>query len=93
MDKISIGSNVTISQYSFICTGSHDISFQHLPLKTGKIYIDDYVWICSKSIILPGCKIGKYSVVGAGSVCFKSIKDKSVVIGNPAKFLKKREVK
>jgi len=93
MDKILIGNNVTISQYSFICTGSHDISFLNLPIKTKKIEICDYVWICSKSIILPGCKIGKYSVVGAGSVLPKSIGEKSIVLGNPARVIKKRKIK
>jgi len=92
MDKIIIGNNVTISQYAFICTGSHDTRTTKLPLKTKKIEISDYAWVCAKSIILPGCKIGKYSIVSAGSVCFDSVGEKNIVSGNPAKFLKKRKL-
>ena len=40
--------------------------------------------------ILPGIKIGKGALVGAGAVVTKDVKDNTVVAGNPARFLKKR---
>ena len=40
--------------------------------------------------ILPGIKIGKNVLVGAGSVVTKNIGNDIVVVGNPAKILKKR---
>ena len=42
------------------------------------------------SIILPGVTIGEGAVVGAGSVVTKDVEPWSVVVGNPAKFVKKR---
>ena len=40
--------------------------------------------------ILPGIKIGKNVLVGAGSVVTDDIPDNAVVIGNPARIIKKR---
>ncbi len=45
-------------------------------------------WIGANTIILPGVKIGKNSVVGAGSIVTKSVPDFCVVAGNPAKMIK-----
>jgi len=42
--------------------------------------------ICANATLLPGIRIGKRSVVGAGSVVTKSVPDDSVVLGNPARF-------
>ena len=39
--------------------------------------------------ILAGVTIGKGCVVGAGSVVTKDVEDYSVVVGNPARLLKK----
>jgi acetyltransferase-like isoleucine patch superfamily enzyme len=45
-------------------------------------------WIGANSIILPGVTIGENAVVGAGSVVTKSVPDRSVVAGNPAKIIR-----
>jgi carbonic anhydrase/acetyltransferase-like protein (isoleucine patch superfamily) len=45
------------------------------------------------SIVLPGVTIGEGAVVGAGSVVTKDVEPWTVVGGNPAKFIKKRELK
>ncbi len=45
--------------------------------------------IGANATLLPGIKIGEYSVVGAGSVVVKDVPDGRVVVGNPAKVIKK----
>lgn len=45
--------------------------------------------IGSGSTILPGIVIGEYSVIGSGSVVTKSVPDNTLVVGNPAKIMKK----
>lgn len=92
MDKIIIGNNVTISQYSFLCTGSHDIRFKSLPLKVDKIHIKDFAWVCAGSFIAAGCIIGEGAITSARSVCFKSVLDLNIVSGNPAKLISKRKI-
>ena len=52
--------------------------------------IDDYAWICSRSIILPGIHIGEGAVVASGAVVTKDVEPYSVVGGIPAKKIGKR---
>lgn len=91
--KITIGTKVAISREAFICTASHDITKPNRPLVTAPITICDGVWIGARAIILPGVTIGEGAVVAAGAVVTKDVEPWAVVGGNPAKFIKKRELK
>lgn len=55
----------------------------------GAPYIKQGAKIGARSIIMPGVVIGKNSLVAAGSLVLKSIPDDVVVMGNPAKIIKK----
>lgn len=94
---LHIGDNTMISPNVFITDFNHKFphdKYKHL-LKSPKGYefrkvtIGSSVWIGTHSIILPGINIGNNAVVGAGSVVTKSIPDNVVVIGNPARIVKK----
>ena len=52
----------------------------------GPVIIEEDVWIGSNAIILPGIRIGRGSVIGAGSVVTKDIPPYSVAYGNPAEI-------
>lgn len=58
-----------------------------------KIIIEDDVWIGYGAIILSGVKIGKGSIVAAGSVITKNVEPYTIVGGNPANFIKMRFTK
>jgi len=58
-------------------------------VKTGSVMIEDYAFIGGGSIILKGVRIGKNSVVAAGSVVTKSIPDNEIWGGNPAKYIRR----
>lgn len=49
------------------------------------VLISEGAILAVRSIVLPGVTIGKYSIVSAGSVVNKSVPDKTLVSGNPAK--------
>jgi acetyltransferase-like isoleucine patch superfamily enzyme len=53
------------------------------------IVVKSGAWIGANAIILPGITIGQNSVIGAGSIVTKDVPDKSIVVGNPAKLIKK----
>nr|WP_137044790.1 acyltransferase [Pseudolabrys sp. FHR47] len=46
-------------------------------------------FIGARSIILPGIKIGDGSVIGSGSVVTRDVPPRCVVVGNPAKIIRK----
>jgi acetyltransferase-like isoleucine patch superfamily enzyme len=54
-------------------------------IKYGTIEIGEETFIGARSIIMPGVKIGRNSVVGVGSVVTKNVPDETVVSGIPAK--------
>lgn len=93
LGQVIIKDGVTISQYAYICNGTHDLSNPTLPLMIGDILIDENVFIGAKAFIMPGIHVGKWAVVGACSVVTKDVEPFSVVAGNPAKFIKQRSVK
>ncbi len=93
VDKIVIGSKVAISDGAFICTAGHDISYASRPLTTAPITIEDGVWIGARAFIMPGVTIGEGAVVAAGAVVTKNVEPWAVVGGNPAKFIKYRELR
>lgn len=55
------------------------------------IVIEDNVWLGGGAILLPGAKIGRNAVVGAGAVVPGSVPANTVVAGNPARVI--RELK
>lgn len=92
MDKISIGSHVTVSQNAVICSGTHDINSHSMKLITKPIIINNYSWICAYAKILPGVSIGEGCVVGLDSVVCKSTDSWHVYAGNPAAKIKARHI-
>jgi len=54
-----------------------------------EIHIGEDVWIAGNVTVLPGIKVGKGVVLGAGSVVTKDVAPYTVVVGNPARFVKK----
>lgn len=95
-DIIHIGKYAKISQYSYLCTASHETSELN-NAKTGliiaPIIIKDKAWIGTKSFIGMGVTIGEGAIVGATSSVFKDVEPWTVVGGNPSQFIKKREIK
>lgn len=90
LGKIEIGTNVVISQKSYLCTGSHDYLKQDFPIFQKPIKIGDESWIATDVYIAPGVTIGKRTVIGARSSVFKDLNSNSIYMGSPAKFVKKR---
>lgn len=55
----------------------------------GNVVMKTNSWIGAGATVLPRVEIGKNSIVGAGSVVVKSVPDNAVVVGNPARELRK----
>ena len=89
LQKSRLG-KATVSQYSYLCSASHDISDPSLRLTSAPIVISDGAWVFADAFIGPGVTIGEGAVVGARASVFKDVDAWVVVGGNPARFIKKR---
>lgn len=90
---VTIGANSTVSQGAYLCTASHDITDPLNPLVTKPIVIEDQTWVAAGAFVGMGVTIGQGAVVGARAAVFKDVEPWTVVGGNPAKFIKRREIK
>lgn len=92
-----IGSHVMIAPDCGIYTMNHGHQRIDIPMreqgltKPKHVIIEDDVWIGTKTVILPGVRIGKGAIIGAGAVVTKDIPPYSIAVGNPA-IVKKRRV-
>ena len=93
VDKITIGARATVSQYSFLCTASHDYTKTNMPLIAAPITIGESAWVTADVFIAPGVNIGKGAVVTARSSVFSDIPDWMIARGNPACVVKMRDNK
>lgn len=90
VDKITIGPRSVVSQYSFLCTASHDYRSLALPLTTAPIAIGQDVWIAADVFVGPGVSVGTGSVVGARSTVLRDIGAWAVAAGSPAREIGRR---
>ncbi len=87
---VFLGQHVILSQDAFICGATHDYNSKDFTYLMKKIVVEQYAWICAKSIVLPGVRCAEGSVLGAGSVTSRNMEPWTVYAGNPAKEVKKR---
>ena len=82
---------VTISD--LVQIGSHCSIYSHSTIddKQGPIVLKKNCRIGTHSTIMPKVTIGKNSIVSPGSVVTQDVPDKCVVVGNPARVVKKIE--
>lgn len=89
-DEIIIGQRVCINDGVRIFTASHDVQDPKWNHSKNKVVVEDYVWIGTGAMILPGVRLKKGAVVGAGAVVSKSVAAGSIVVGNPARPTSKK---
>lgn len=89
---IKIGDCVDIAPEVYIGTGTHmiDAEGKH-SAGTGlnrDVIIGDGVWLCARSVILPGVVVGEKSIVAAGAVVSGNVAERVLVGGVPARRIK-----
>ena len=92
VDKILLEDDVTVSQYAFLCSASHDIESPNRDLVHQPIRLERGVWVFAGAFIGMGVVVGEGAVVAARSVVVKDVAAFSVVGGNPATLIKQRQV-
>jgi acetyltransferase-like isoleucine patch superfamily enzyme len=91
---IKIGNDVMIASHTAITTLTHDYMQEKMrnTIVSKPIVIEDEVWIGAHAVILPGVKIGKGAVVGAGAIVTRDVEPYSIVVGTPARHQKYRNI-
>ena len=94
LGPVLIGNNVVLGIGSQVLGLTHDFEDIEIPIKDQgvsgtKVIIEDDVWIGGNCVIIQGIKIGKHSLVAAGSVVTKDVEPYTIVAGNPARPIKK----
>jgi len=93
--RVKIGNRVTIAERVTLIISSYPNFSKIRPFVKdlhGYIEIDDDAWLGTGCIIMPNIKIGKGAVIGAGAVVTRNVPDFTVVVGIPAKPLKKLDI-
>ena len=93
LGPVRIGARATVSHNAHLCAGSHDYRDPSLPLLRMPIEIGAEAWVCAQAFVGPGAVVGEGAVVGAGAVANGKVEAWTVVAGNPAVFVKKREMR
>lgn len=84
-DNVFIGPNATFTNDLYPRSKSY-------PDKFLSIIVEKGASIGANATILPGIIIGSYAIVGAGAVVTKNVPSYAVVVGNPARIIRRIEV-
>ena len=85
---ITIEDDVQIAANVQLLTNNHD-PYDRQILTCKPIVIRKGAWIGAGATILPGVTVGRYAIVGAASVVTRDVGDYEVVVGNPARLVRK----
>lgn len=91
-----IGDDVMMAPEVTILSNSHNFGRTDISMRAQgappprPVRIGNDVWIGTRSIILPGVRVGDHCIIGAGSVVTKDVPDWAIVGGNPARIIRYR---
>lgn len=84
---ITIEDGAQIAANVQLISNNHD-PYERMVITCKPVIIRKGAWVGAGSTILPGVTVGKYAIVGAGSVVTKDVPDYAVAVGSPAKVIK-----
>lgn len=90
LGPVTIGERATVSHRAHLCAGTHDYRRADLPLLKPPITVGDQAWVCADAFVGPGVVVGEGAIVGAAAVATRDVPPWTIVVGNPAKEVKRR---
>lgn len=93
LDKVTIGSNVCISQGAMLLTGNHDYTISSMPYRNAPITIEEGAWIGAQATVCPGVTAHRNAILTVGSIATKDLDEDGIYQGNPAVKIRKRIIK
>ncbi|MFT7208690.1 MAG: putative colanic acid biosynthesis acetyltransferase WcaF [Flavobacteriales bacterium] len=92
LGQVTIGKNVCLSQGAMLLCGNHNYKKASFDLIVGAILLEDGVWIGAHSIVCPGVSCAAHSILSVNSVATKNLEALGIYQGNPAQYLRKRNI-
>lgn len=90
---VTVGERSVISQRAHLCASSHDIADPDFQLVLRPVTIGARCWVAAEAFVGPGVEMAEGSVLGARGALFGDAEAWSVYTGNPARLLKRRELR
>jgi acetyltransferase-like isoleucine patch superfamily enzyme len=92
--EIVIGDDVWTGHHVYITDANHGYEDVHTAIgmqfaAPRPVHIGSGSWLGHGALVLPGSKIGRHVVVGAGAVVTGELPDFSVAVGNPARVIRR----
>lgn len=81
---IDIGSHATVSQEAYLCGATHDVHDPSFPLIARPISIGPRAWICARSTVMPGIRVGEGAVLALGGIATHDLAPWTIHGGIPA---------
>ena len=92
--RVVIGNNVEIASNVYLSDNMHGYEDVDMPIRDqsivqkNEVIIGDDTWL-GENVCVLGAKVGRHCVIGANSVVTKDIPDYCVVVGAPARIIKR----
>lgn len=81
-DRVLVGPHVTVVDDS-----AHDVA-PEVPRRVAPVVVESDVWLGRRCMLMPGVTVGRFSVVGAGTVVTSDVPPCTVVVGVPARVVR-----
>lgn len=86
---VEIGDYTNIGPNAGIVSSNHDFINNDVHVQAPPVVIGRHCWLGMGAVVLPGVRLGDFTIVGAGAVVTKSFEEGYCVIaGNPARIIK-----
>src|SRR6185437_4584004 len=94
-ERLHIGRRVMIGPHCYFTDADHGTApgapVQSQPMRCAPLIVEDAAWIGAHVTVLPGVRIGRDAVVGAGSVVTRDVPAATIAVGAPARVIRHRD--
>ena len=92
LGKVKLENNVCLSQGAMLLCGNHNYKKETFDLIVGDIILEEGVWVGAKAVVCPGVTMKSHSILTVGSVLTTDTESYGIYQGNPAVWVKEREI-
>ncbi|WP_128545222.1 WcaF family extracellular polysaccharide biosynthesis acetyltransferase [Larkinella soli] len=93
LTEVVIGDHACLSQGAMLLTGNHNYRRRAFDLIVKSIHLENGVWIGAQAVVCPGITCHSHAMLAVGSVATRHLEAYGIYQGNPAVWIKKREIK